>query len=55
MKQVTAIDLGSNSFRVLVYDCLNHKVLGEHNQVVGMADGLADTRLYFKRSTRKSS
>lgn len=43
MNQVTAIDLGSNSFRVLIYDCLNNKVLGEHNEVVGMADGLSET------------
>ncbi len=44
MNQVTAIDLGSNSFRVLVYDCLNHEVLGEYNEVVGMADGLSHTQ-----------
>ncbi|WP_424687001.1 exopolyphosphatase [Halarcobacter ebronensis] len=43
MNQVTAIDLGSNSFRVLIYDCLNNEVLGEHNEVVGMADGLSET------------
>ena len=43
MNQVTAIDLGSNSFRVLIYDCLNNEVLGEYNEVVGMADGLSET------------
>lgn len=43
MKKVTTIDLGSNSFRVLVYDCLNHKVLDEYQEVVGMADGLIET------------
>ncbi|PPK60783.1 exopolyphosphatase/guanosine-5'-triphosphate,3'-diphosphate pyrophosphatase [Malaciobacter marinus] len=43
MEKVVAIDLGSNSFRVLVYDCLNHKIISEFNQVVGMADGLVDT------------
>jgi len=44
MNQITAIDLGSNSFRVLVYDCLNNQVLGEYNEVVGMADGLNKTK-----------
>lgn len=45
MKEVVSIDLGSNSFRVLKYDCLNHKILGEYQEVVGMADGLVDTGL----------
>ena len=53
MNQVVAIDLGSNSFRVLVYDCLNHKILGEHNEVVGMADGLNKTnRISFEAQQR---
>ena len=43
MNTITTIDLGSNSFRVLIYDCLNHKILKEHNEVVGMADGLEKT------------
>ncbi|RXJ86445.1 exopolyphosphatase [Arcobacter sp. CECT 8985] len=43
MKDLVAIDLGSNSFRVLVYDCLNFKTIAEFNQVVGMADGLVET------------
>lgn len=43
MKQVTTIDLGSNSFRVLIYDCLNHKTIAEYQEVVGMADGLVQT------------
>ncbi len=43
MQKVTAIDLGSNSFRVLVYDCLNNKILSEYNEVVGMADNLVQT------------
>ena len=45
MSEVVSIDLGSNSFRVLKYDCENHKILAEHNEVVGMADGLVDTGL----------
>lgn len=43
MNKITAIDLGSNSFRVLIYDCLNNKIIDEHNEVVGMADGLNST------------
>ncbi|RXI43957.1 exopolyphosphatase [Malaciobacter mytili] len=43
MQKVTSIDLGSNSFRVLVYDCLNNKILSEYNEVVGMADNLVQT------------
>ncbi|TLP35880.1 exopolyphosphatase [Arcobacter arenosus] len=43
MNKVTTIDLGSNSFRVLIYDCLNHKIINEYNEVVGMADGLNET------------
>ena len=45
MNKVTSIDLGSNSFRVLVYDCLNNEVIGEYNEVTGMADGLNKTGL----------
>ena len=45
MNQVTTIDLGSNSFRVLIYDCLNNEIIKEHNEVVGMADGLNQTGL----------
>jgi exopolyphosphatase/guanosine-5'-triphosphate,3'-diphosphate pyrophosphatase len=41
--EIVSVDLGSNSFRVLKYDCLNHKIIAEYNEVVGMADGLVDT------------
>lgn len=34
------IDLGSNSFRVLLYDEINHIIVDEYQEVVGMADGL---------------
>ena len=37
--EVITIDLGSNSFRVLKYDCLNFKIIDEYHQVVGLADG----------------
>ena len=44
-KEIVSVDLGSNSFRVLKYDCKNHKIVSEYNEVVGMADGLIDTGL----------
>jgi exopolyphosphatase/guanosine-5'-triphosphate,3'-diphosphate pyrophosphatase len=38
--QVTAIDLGSNSYRVLQFDCNTKKTIGEFETTVGLADGL---------------
>ena len=43
--EVVTIDLGSNSFRVLKYDCLNFKIIDEYHQVVGLADGLINSGL----------
>jgi len=43
MSQVTTIDLGSNSFRVLVYDYKKHTIINEYHEIVGTADGLIDT------------
>ncbi len=43
MKNIVSIDLGSNSFRTLLYDGSNHKIIDEYQEVVGMADGLIDT------------
>ncbi|PLY11352.1 MAG: exopolyphosphatase [Arcobacter sp.] len=43
MKNIVSVDLGSNSFRTLLYDGLNHKIIDEYQEVVGMADGLIDT------------
>jgi len=40
---VTSIDLGSNSFRVLKFDCVSKKSLGEFETTVGTADGLSVT------------
>lgn len=37
-----AIDLGSNTLRVLEYDCTSGKPLGEYEKVVKTADGLAE-------------
>lgn len=42
-EKIVTIDLGSNSFRVLIYDGVNHKVIDEYQEVVGMADGLVET------------
>ena len=41
--EVISIDLGSNSFRVLKFDCLNFKIIDEYHQVVGLADGLINS------------
>jgi len=40
---VTSIDLGSNSFRVLKFDCKSKKSLAEFDITVGTADGLSKT------------
>ncbi len=40
---ITAIDLGSNSFRVVTYDFNTNSILNEYHEVVGMADGLVET------------
>jgi len=40
---VTSIDLGSNSFRVLKFDCKLKKSLAEFDITVGTADGLSKT------------
>ncbi len=44
MRNIVSIDLGSNSFRTLLYDGLNHKIIDEYQEVVGMADGLVDSK-----------
>ena len=51
--EVVSIDLGSNSFRVLKYDCLNNKIISEYNQVVGTADGLVDTGLISQEAQQR--
>ena len=40
---IFSIDLGSNSFRVLEYDCATHTILNQFETVVGTADGLTKT------------
>lgn len=53
MNTITTIDLGSNSFRVLIYDCLNHKILDEYQEVVGMADGLVTTGIISEEAQER--
>lgn len=52
-QEIVTIDLGSNSFRVLKYDCKNHKIISEYNEVVGMADGLVDTGIISKEAMKR--
>lgn len=52
-QEIVTIDLGSNSFRVLKYDCKNHKIVSEYNEVVGMADGLVDTGIISKEAIQR--
>lgn len=40
---IFTMDLGSNSFRVLQYDCTTHTIIDQFETVVGTADGLAQT------------
>lgn len=40
---IYTIDLGSNSFRVLKYDEINHKIIDDYHEIVGMADGINET------------
>lgn len=40
---ITAIDLGSNSYRVVQLNCQNFEILGEYEETVSTADGLANT------------
>lgn len=48
--EIVTVDLGSNSFRVLKYDCKIHKIIAEYNEVVGMADGLVDSGIISKEA-----
>ena len=52
-QEIVTIDLGSNSFRVLKYDCKNHKIISEYNEVVGMADGLVDTGIISNEAMKR--
>ena len=39
---ITAIDLGSNSMRVLMFDCISKKTVGEFEKTVGTADKMGE-------------
>lgn len=52
-KEIISIDLGSNSFRVLKYDCIRHKNIGDYHEVVGLADGLVNTGLISKEAQQR--
>lgn len=52
-KELITIDLGSNSFRVLKFDCLNFKILDEYHQVTGLADGLINSGLINKEAQNR--
>lgn len=51
--EVVSIDLGSNSFRVLKYDCFNQKVISDYHEVVGTADGLVETGIISKAAEQR--
>lgn len=50
---VTAIDLGSNSFRVLQYDCKKDLFVGEFDKTVGTADGLKQSGIISKEAQER--
>lgn len=50
---LVTIDLGSNSFRVLLYDEINHRIIDEYQEVVGMADGLTKTKEISKEAQQR--
>ncbi len=43
MCEVVSMDLGSNSFRVLRYNCKENKIIDDFHEVVGLARGLVNT------------
>lgn len=40
---ITTVDLGSNSMRILMFDCESKKTVGEFEKTVGTADGMGET------------
>ena len=48
-----AIDLGSNTLRVLAYDCESHKQIAQYEKVVKTADGLAEHGLINAQATSR--
>lgn len=50
---VAAIDLGSNSFRVVIYDFKNNVIVDDYHEVVGVADGVVQTGLISKSAQQR--
>ena len=50
MSQITTIDLGSNSFRVLQYNCKTNQIINQYETAVGTANGLTITKKISKES-----
>ena len=46
MSVITAIDLGSNSFRVLQYNCDTNNIINQYETVVGTANNITKTKKY---------
>lgn len=52
-KLITSIDLGSNSFRVLQYDCKSKKQIVQYETAVGLADGLKQSGKISKEAIQR--
>jgi len=50
---IVSIDLGSNSFRVLKYDCKEHKTIAEFEKTVGTADGLIKSKKISNKALKR--
>ncbi len=53
MKNIIAIDLGSNSLRILKMDCKTKERLGEFHKTVKTADGLSHSGLISKEAVER--
>lgn len=53
MKNIIAIDLGSNSLRILKLDCQSKEALGEFHKTVKTADGLIATGLISDKAVER--
>ena len=53
MKNIIAIDLGSNSLRILKFDCKSKCKLGEFHKTVKTADGLAETGMINEEAVER--
>ena len=53
MDMITAIDLGSNSFRVVIYNHNKNIIINEYHKIVGTADGLVDTGIISNEAIQR--